>query len=75
MPERIVPQIGNTSSNLISLSSVVQWPVFSKHIGKILSLGSILRASKDLVLYVSMTEINVLCGRTMQLFNLESLFS
>jgi len=53
---------------------VVQWSVFSKHIGKILSLGSILCASKDLVLYISMTEINVVCARTVQLFNLKSLF-
>lgn len=41
--------------------------------GKILSIGPILCASKDLVWYLSMTEINVLCARTMQLFNLKRL--
>ena len=37
----------------------MQQSVFSKGIGKILSLGYILCASKDLVLYVSITDINV----------------
>lgn len=54
--------------------SVVQWSVFSKRICEILSWGSGLCVNKDLVLYVKIIKVNVVCARTMQPFNLESLF-
>lgn len=58
----------------IKLWSVVQRSVFSKHIGDILSWSSGLCANKDLVLYIKIIKVNVVCARTMQPFNLETLF-